>query len=260
MTEEVQDSGLLANLRTQTKMALALGSLILLVLIGAVSTLIAQAESTASRALVTHTHEVLNEIKQLTIAIVDQEGGLRGYVITGQPSFLDSLANGQQHYRESLSNLQKLTADNPEQVKSVNQLREAIDARLAEFAEAIDFAKRQDLAGGIAMLRRPNAGEAVRRIAEASTKIRAEEDRLFGNRTSTADRTQQFATIVTVIGSGLVVALAAISIFLVRRSSRARDEAEARLRDANTRACARRCWGGLPGCRARRRRRRSRWW
>src|SRR6202000_2049705 len=41
------------------------------------------------------------------------------------------------------------------------------------------------------------------------------------------------ASIVTVVGSGLVIALAGISIFLVRRSSRARDHAEARLRDSN---------------------------
>jgi signal transduction histidine kinase len=38
---------------------------------------------------------------------------------------------------------------------------------------------------------------------------------------------------LTGIGSGLVVLLALISIWLVRRSARARDEAEARLRDAN---------------------------
>ncbi len=38
---------------------------------------------------------------------------------------------------------------------------------------------------------------------------------------------------MTVVGSGLVIALAAISLFLIRRSLRARELAEARLRDAN---------------------------
>jgi signal transduction histidine kinase len=38
---------------------------------------------------------------------------------------------------------------------------------------------------------------------------------------------------VTIAGSGLVIALAGISIFLVRREGAARDEAEARLRDSN---------------------------
>ena len=63
--------------------------------------------------------------------------------------------------------------------------------------------------------------------------MRAEEDRLFAMRTVDADRTQVLASSVTIAGSGLVIALAGISIFLVRRSSRARDEAEANLRDNN---------------------------
>ncbi len=63
--------------------------------------------------------------------------------------------------------------------------------------------------------------------------MRAEEDRLFLERTTTADRTQMMASIVTVVGSALVIALAAISVFSVRRSLRARDIAEAKLRDAN---------------------------
>jgi signal transduction histidine kinase len=63
--------------------------------------------------------------------------------------------------------------------------------------------------------------------------MRAEEDRLFAMRTANADRTQVLASSVTIAGSALVIALAGLSIFLVRRSSRARDEAEENLRDSN---------------------------
>jgi signal transduction histidine kinase len=63
--------------------------------------------------------------------------------------------------------------------------------------------------------------------------MRAEEDRLFALRTAGADRSQTLAASMTGIGSGFVVVLAGISIFLVRRSARARDDAEARLRDNN---------------------------
>ena len=48
-----------------------------------------------------------------------------------------------------------------------------------------------------------------------------------------ADLSQRIASTVTIAGSALVIALAAISIFLVRRSASARDSAEARLRDNN---------------------------
>ena len=83
------------------------------------------------------------------------------------------------------------------------------------------------------MLRNGTATDAVQTIAETGRDMRAEEDRLFAMRTANADRTQVLASSVTIAGSGLVIALAGISIFLVRRSSRARDEAEARLRDNN---------------------------
>ena len=81
--------------------------------------------------------------------------------------------------------------------------------------------------------------EGVGRDADERTStslaaaMRAEEDRLFALRTG--DRRPQPAAgrIVTIVGSGLVIALAGISIFLVRRSARARDEAEAQLRDNN---------------------------
>ena len=63
--------------------------------------------------------------------------------------------------------------------------------------------------------------------------MREEENQLFELRTATADRTQRLASVVTVAGSGLVIALAGVAIFLVRRSSRARDDAEAMLRDNN---------------------------
>ena len=61
----------------------------------------------------------------------------------------------------------------------------------------------------------------------------AEEERLFRLRSANADRSQTLAASLTGIGSGLVVVLALLSIWLVRRSAGARDEAETRLRDAN---------------------------
>jgi signal transduction histidine kinase len=60
-----------------------------------------------------------------------------------------------------------------------------------------------------------------------------EEERLFWLRSTNADRSQTLAASMTGIGSGLVVLLALISIWLVRRSAQARDLAENRLRDSN---------------------------
>ena len=63
--------------------------------------------------------------------------------------------------------------------------------------------------------------------------MRVEEEHLFALRNASAERSQILASSVTMAGSGMVIALAAVSIFLVRRSARGRDTAEAQLRDNN---------------------------
>src|SRR3984957_5472286 len=182
---------------------------------------------------VVHTVEVENQISTLLLEVRRAESGARGYLLTSDPRFLaehNAAAAGALADAAKLSNL---AGDNPVQIENNNRLRPQIEARLAELAEIIDLVKRSDTAGGIALLRETGADDSVARIDDIAGAMRTEENELFVLRTATADRTQRLASIVTVVGSGLVVALAAISIFLVRRSAGARDEAEAQLRDNN---------------------------
>ncbi|MGA2055165.1 MAG: ATP-binding protein [Bradyrhizobium sp.] len=184
-------------------------------------------------AWVVHTVEVENQISTLQLRIRSAESTARSYLLTEEQRFLDEHQAAAANILPDIDKLVSLTRDNPVQVDGSSQLREPVQARLDEFAKAIDFAKRHDMAGGIAMLRTSDTGISARRIEQITGAMRMEEERLFALRTQTADRTEQLASIVTVAGSGLVVLLAGTSIFLVRRSTRARDEAEAQLRDNN---------------------------
>jgi signal transduction histidine kinase len=182
---------------------------------------------------VVHTVEVENQINALLLEIRRAESAARGYLLTSEPRFLAEHQTATAAILPDVDKLANLTSDNPVQAANSKLLRPPVEARLDEFARAIDFVKRNDIAGGVAMLREAGASESVQRMNDVAGAMRAEEDRLFALRTATADRTQRLASIVTVVGSGLVVALAGISIFLVRRSARARDDAEAQLRDNN---------------------------
>ena len=73
---------------------------------------------------------------------------------------------------------------------------------MSEFARGIDRIKNNDVAtsgGAYATAPRPT----VQAIAQTGRAMRAEEDRLFAMRTENADRTQVFASSVTIAGSGL---------------------------------------------------------
>ena len=222
-----------------TRRSRALGQSLLLaagfVVLVAISTLSVVLVNRAreDNAWVVHTVEVENQISTLLLGIRTTESAARGYLLTEEQRFFDEYLAAGANVHSDINELMKLAGDNPAQINNSNQLRGPVQARLDEFEKAIGFAKRHDTAGGIAMLRSSDAGEAVQHIDEIANRMRKEEDRLFAQRTETADRTEQLASIVTVAGSGLVVLLAGISIFLVRRSTRARDHAEAQLRDNN---------------------------
>jgi signal transduction histidine kinase len=210
---------------------LAAGFLVL-VAISALSVILVD-RAREDNAWVVHTVEVENQVSTLLLRVRTAESGARGYLLTDEPRFLEEHQAAAANILPDIDKLIRLTGDNPRQIENVRQLRLPVEARLGEFQKAIDFAKHNDTAGGSAMLRASDSSDSVLRINEIANAIRAEEGRLFTLRTAAADRTQQLASLVTVTGSGLVILLAGISVFLVRRSTRARDAAEAQLRDNN---------------------------
>jgi signal transduction histidine kinase len=184
-------------------------------------------------AWVVHTLEVENQISTLLLRIRTAESAVRGYVLTGEQRFLTEHEAATTGIAPDIDTLSRLAGDNTIQFENSQRLRAPVQARLDEFAAIVDLVRRNDADGAIAILRQANSTDAVRQINDIASAMRTEENRLFSVRTATAERTQRLASILTVAGSALVIVLAGISIFLVRRSARARDQAEMLLRDAN---------------------------
>jgi signal transduction histidine kinase len=183
--------------------------------------------------LVVHTVEVESQLSNLLLEIRRAESATRAYLLTSAPQFLTEYESAAANVLPAADKLAASIADNPVQVENYARLRKAIEQRLSEFARGIDRIRNNDVATSITALRNGTSTDAVKTIVDTSRTIRAEEARLLDMRTADADRTQVLASSVTIAGSGLVIALAGISIFLVRRSSRARDQAEEKLRDSN---------------------------
>jgi signal transduction histidine kinase len=210
---------------------LAAGFLVLVAI--ATTSVVLVNQSRSDNGWVVHTVEVENQINALLLDVRRAESATRAYMLSSGPQFLDEQQQAIATIRPGLDRLVTLSHDNPIQVANAAKLRDAIEIRLSDFAKGADRVKNNDVAAAAAIMRGGRINNAVESINTASQAMRTEEDRLFVARTATADRTQQLASIVTVVGSALVIALAALSVFLVRRSSRARDYAEARLRDSN---------------------------
>jgi methyl-accepting chemotaxis protein len=68
-----------------------------------------------SSAWTEHTYRVLQSTAIMLSGMVDQETGLRGYLIDGQDKFLEPYRNGTISFQEALKRTLELTADNPAQ-------------------------------------------------------------------------------------------------------------------------------------------------
>jgi signal transduction histidine kinase len=182
---------------------------------------------------VVHTLEVENQTDALLLEIQRAESGARGYLLTKGPEFLAQHETAVSRIIPDLDKLNDLSKDNPVQVANIKRLRGAIETRLGQFALEMNFAKQNEPEKATALVLEAAGGDTTSTIRDAASAMHEEEAQLFALRTDNADRSQKLASTVTIAGSGLVIALAGISIFLVRRESQARDEAEARLRDNN---------------------------
>src|SRR5882757_5276665 len=182
---------------------------------------------------VVHTVEVENQISLVQLEMRRAESAQRGFLSTLLPDFQTDFEAAAARLAPALTRLRELVSDNPVQRQLVDEMLPISNQRIEEFRNTIELARTQHLNDATRIIREGIGRDAMNHLIDVTGRMRAEEDRLFALRTTNADRSQTLAASLTGIGSGFVVVLAGISIFLVRRSSRARDDAEAQLRDNN---------------------------
>src|ERR1035438_3500594 len=94
-------------------------SFVLLAVIGAIAYRSINALSQTSYS-VAHTHVVLEGIARVLSMLKDAETGQRGYIITGDESFLEPYQAAAPAIATTVNDLRELTSDNPAQQKRID--------------------------------------------------------------------------------------------------------------------------------------------
>ena len=210
---------------------LAAGLLVLTVISAGSVHLVNKAREDARTVL--HTLEVENQISLVQLQLRRAESAQRGYLATLRPDFRADFSQAISELTPALTRLSQLISDNPVQRQLINEIMPLYDQRIEEFRTTIELARSQRMNDAAKIVREGIGRDTMKHIDDLVARMRVEEDRLFVERTTNADRSQTLAASITGIGSGFVVVLAGIAIFLVQRSSHARDQADARLRDSH---------------------------
>ena len=161
---------------------------------------------------VEHTHEVLGTITELLSDLKDAETGERGFVITGDESFLEPYHAALKTTDLNLKALRELTQDNPKQQRNIDRLEPLVAAKYKVVFDII--AARRDQTNGFEaahqLLIKEQGKETMDAIRGLIREMQEEEYALLEVRTSEATVTSDNAkrTIVW----GIVMAMVVLTI------------------------------------------------
>ena len=157
-----------------------------------------------SRQWVRHSHDVIEASQALFSHVQDVESGQRGYMIYGDPRFLDAFEAGEATVPADMRRLAALVRDNPVQAARVAQINALAQRRVEISAMRVDLVRRGQLneAKSYQLLSGKTAMDGLRAsIAE----LMGSEDSLLAERTARSDSAEFVSFAVALTVSGLAV-------------------------------------------------------
>ena len=172
---------------------------------------------------VPHTFDVWNAIQRSFSNLREVETGTRGFIVTGNDSFLGPYQRGSLQAEPALDRLRSLTLDNPPQQERVDRLEPMVATELALAAHAIDVRRREGFAAAAAVVAAAPDKDNMDRIRHVVQELRAEENRLMTKRL--AKSRQEARVMIGALGVGLVFDFALLgAIYQITRQDRQRQE------------------------------------
>lgn len=171
-----------------------------------------------SREQVDHSYAVMQALDRLLISLNDTETGQRGFIITGDSAFLEPFTAGVVQAKKVVSQLRGLVTSDPAQRRTLEQLVEAAEEKVAHTQSAVT---RMATQGPVAARQMVAAGQGKRHmdsVRELVANMKDHENRLLEQRRVSAERSLIQAGLVSALGIVTAAALAVIAILLMRRT------------------------------------------
>jgi len=183
-------------------------------------------------AWVEHTHEVLSRLELLLAAVTDSETAERGYVITGDESYLEPSRNSANVAESQASRLRELTADNPVQQQRIASVVPLVSDRLATLQKVIELRRTSGYAAAQSEILTGKGKQFHDRIRGLIDQMKGTETSLLQERRRLADRSATTTRAVIVGGGFLACGLVGLALWAIRRDFAGRTRADRALRDA----------------------------
>jgi CHASE3 domain sensor protein len=140
-----------------------------------------QAAISASRNL-TQSVEVLGQLNTVLSTLKDAETGQRGYLLTGEESYLEPYSSAVTALPGEFSTLHGLMANRPQQQKRLEALESIADQKINELRQTVDLRRAGQASAALAIVHTDRGKILMDRLRAAIGDMDAAERQLIGRR------------------------------------------------------------------------------
>ena len=185
----------------------------------------------ANQSWVLHSRQVLFELSQVESLLKDAETGQRGFLYTGQPTYLQPYNVALMQIEPHLRNLSQLTADNPRQQAYISQLHRLTQEKLNELAQTIQLYKSGETAQTKALVLSDYGLATMNKIRQLMNQMMAEETSLEQARMAAYQRSVR-STIISIYFASILAALGLLLLaYRILREMNLREKHGAEIRE-----------------------------
>ena len=171
-----------------------------------------------SSGKVDHTHEVIGGLERMMSWLKDAETGQRGFVITGEGTYLEPYNFGLANVASELENVRALTSDNPFQQSNLDRIEPLIQLKLEELKATINLRRGVGFEDALSVIASDVGKRIMDELRFQVTIMQDEERRLLEERATATANTSPTAKLTIVVGTIASVGILGIIAFLISRS------------------------------------------
>jgi PAS domain S-box-containing protein len=214
------------------RLQLAFGSAILaLLVVGAISYR-GMLESRESARWVRHTHEVLENLQDLLAAMQTVESNARGYLLTGDESFLAVYRAAITRTRNDEAIVRNLTLDNADQQRRLDALGTLAGQKFQLAEKVLDLRRTTGLEAAVDAIQKGSGKQIMDDFQTLLGQMQGEELRLLTVREGEAERRFRQTETVLILGTVLGLLITCLAGWSAHRDYSARELAEHALIDS----------------------------
>jgi signal transduction histidine kinase len=175
---------------------------------------------------VAHTHFVREELEELLADLEQSQASERDYLLSGQGTYLSAFNAAAARVAEHTQNARILTADNPVQLTSLDQLEPLTAKRFAQMRAVIAERRARGLGAAIATEQSNHSISVMGNISAIIDTMLREENRLLGARAAAANANSHHMRRILLFGYAVAFLFLFIESVVIHKEMGRRQEAE----------------------------------